>query len=75
MAAQIKVLETPRKQGNKADADTLREYADMIESGDLESFVLLGVETGTEDIIAFSRFDDRLKFMGALWYIMGRMGG
>lgn len=60
--------EIPLNKGDKGMADILREYADQVESGEIQNFVFAARYCGENRLERFGNWTDRWEMLGALEY-------
>lgn len=62
------IHEIPLRKGNKEFADYLREYADKVESGEIENFVIAARYQGENKLERCGDWKDVWEILGALEY-------
>lgn len=60
--------EIPLRKGDKQHADYLREYADKVESGEIENYVIVVRYQGENQLERCGSWKDLWEMIGALEY-------
>jgi len=62
------IREIPRPTGDKKTADLLREYADRVESGEIQNFVLVTRDKASNSLERYGIWESTWELLGALEY-------
>lgn len=69
----LSVVSFPKQEANAEAADMIRQYADMVESGEILDVCLVGA-TSSGSVMSYVSFEDRLTILGALEHAKQEVG-
>lgn len=62
------IREIPLNKGDKEMADILRDYAEQVESGEIQNFIFCARYCGQNTLERWGAWQDRWELIGALEY-------
>ena len=69
---KLTALPDPRAETRRLDAQTLREFADEVERGDVTEWVIAGNHRKDGYYFTSAGFEDRWRMIAAIEYARGR---